>query len=175
MHRPRHRNRWAHPTVLYHWRSSVARHRRTGLARRPDAALAIVGPPAVNGTRLTLPFVRKGGLYEWRVTIRLPSPSSAANRGRCLAIHASKASHHIDVMSPSDAILYMHRRLHAGASRLRALPSITADAPPAITRGHFNGCNACTEANATRLPHESQLYQPSHAGRLVHTDIAGPF
>eukprot|EP00965_Chrysotila_dentata_P045365 1507098-Pleurochrysis_carterae.AAC.1 len=78
-------------------------------------------------------------------------------------------------MSPSDATLHMHRRLHAGATRLRALPAITADAPPALARGRFDGCAACTEANAARLPHENHLYQPSHAGRLIHTDIAGPF
>eukprot|EP00965_Chrysotila_dentata_P206750 6183720-Pleurochrysis_carterae.AAC.1 len=72
-------------------------------------------------------------------------------------------------MSPSDATLHMHRRLHAGASRLRALPTITADAPPALARGRFDGCAACTEANAARLPHESHLYKPSHAGRLIHT------
>eukprot|EP00965_Chrysotila_dentata_P110315 3644541-Pleurochrysis_carterae.AAC.4 len=53
-------------------------------------------------------------------------------------------------MSPTDATRHMHRRLHAGSTRLRALPSITADAPPALARGRHDGCDACTEANATR-------------------------
>eukprot|EP00965_Chrysotila_dentata_P026266 871259-Pleurochrysis_carterae.AAC.1 len=69
----------------------------------------------------------------------------------------------------------MHRRLHAGSTRLRSLPAITADAPPALARGRHEGCDACLEANATRLPHDSNRYKPSHAGRLVHADIAGPF
>eukprot|EP00965_Chrysotila_dentata_P140517 4646012-Pleurochrysis_carterae.AAC.1 len=69
----------------------------------------------------------------------------------------------------------MHNRIHAGATRLRALPSITADAPPALAHGRFDGCAACTTANATRHAHDSTLYQPSYAGRLIHADIAGPF
>eukprot|EP00965_Chrysotila_dentata_P023502 779001-Pleurochrysis_carterae.AAC.1 len=78
-------------------------------------------------------------------------------------------------MSPDDATRCMHRRLHAGASRLRSLPSLTADAPPALARGRFDGCDACVEANACRLPHDGQHYRPTYAGRLIHADIAGPF
>eukprot|EP00965_Chrysotila_dentata_P140819 4655367-Pleurochrysis_carterae.AAC.2 len=75
-------------------------------------------------------------------------------------------------MSPTDATRHMHRRLHAGSTRLRSLPTLTADAPPALARGRHDGCEACTEANATRLLHDSNRYKPSHAGRLVHADIA---
>eukprot|EP00965_Chrysotila_dentata_P045965 1527440-Pleurochrysis_carterae.AAC.1 len=78
-------------------------------------------------------------------------------------------------MSPTKATERMHNRIHAGATRLRALPSITADAPPALAHGRFDGCAACTTANATRHTHDSNLYQPSYAGRLIHADIAGPF
>eukprot|EP00965_Chrysotila_dentata_P017181 570327-Pleurochrysis_carterae.AAC.1 len=78
-------------------------------------------------------------------------------------------------MSPDAATSCMHARLHAGATRLRCLPSITADAPASLARGRFDGCAACTEANATRHPHSSAHYKPSHAGRLIHADIAGPF
>eukprot|EP00965_Chrysotila_dentata_P177749 5871405-Pleurochrysis_carterae.AAC.1 len=78
-------------------------------------------------------------------------------------------------MSPSDATRCMHRRLHAGAARLRSSPTITADAPAALAHGSFDGCDACVEANATRQPHDTQRYKPSHAGRLIHADIAGPF
>eukprot|EP00965_Chrysotila_dentata_P081591 2694130-Pleurochrysis_carterae.AAC.1 len=78
-------------------------------------------------------------------------------------------------MSADDATHYMHRRLHAGAARLRNLPNITADAPSSLARGHFRGCEACTEANATRHPHTAQLYRESYPGRLIHADIAGPF
>eukprot|EP00965_Chrysotila_dentata_P127430 4213776-Pleurochrysis_carterae.AAC.1 len=78
-------------------------------------------------------------------------------------------------MGPNDAAIHMHRRLHAGTTRLRNLPTITADAPPALARAHHPGCEACVEANATRLPHDSHRYKASHPGRLIHTDIAGPF
>eukprot|EP00965_Chrysotila_dentata_P043242 1436762-Pleurochrysis_carterae.AAC.1 len=53
-------------------------------------------------------------------------------------------------MSPTDATRCMHRRLHAGAARLRSLPSITADALASLAHGRSDGCDACVEANATR-------------------------
>eukprot|EP00965_Chrysotila_dentata_P250824 6209667-Pleurochrysis_carterae.AAC.1 len=39
--------------------------------------LAIVSPPASDGSRSTLPFVRRSGLYEWHVTTRpiCPQPT----------------------------------------------------------------------------------------------------
>eukprot|EP00965_Chrysotila_dentata_P081691 2697026-Pleurochrysis_carterae.AAC.1 len=78
-------------------------------------------------------------------------------------------------MSADDAAQYMHSRLHAGATRLRRLPDITADAPSSLSNGTFQGYEACTEANATRLPHTSQLYKSFYPGRLIHADIAGLF
>eukprot|EP00965_Chrysotila_dentata_P052098 1728837-Pleurochrysis_carterae.AAC.1 len=78
-------------------------------------------------------------------------------------------------MSADDATRYMHQRLHAGATRLRNLPNITADAPSSLAQGHFRGCEACTEANATRHPHTTTHYRESYPGRLIHADIAGPF
>eukprot|EP00965_Chrysotila_dentata_P159496 5269053-Pleurochrysis_carterae.AAC.2 len=61
-------------------------------------------------------------------------------------------------MSLSKATARMHSRLHAGAMRLRTLPSITADAPPALAHGRFDGRAACAEANATRHAHGSTQY-----------------
>eukprot|EP00965_Chrysotila_dentata_P012491 410608-Pleurochrysis_carterae.AAC.1 len=78
-------------------------------------------------------------------------------------------------MSPAKATERMHNRLYAGATRLRALPSLTADAPSALAHGRFDGCAAFTTADATRHVHDSTLYKPSYAGRLIHADIAGPF
>eukprot|EP00965_Chrysotila_dentata_P072081 2381361-Pleurochrysis_carterae.AAC.1 len=78
-------------------------------------------------------------------------------------------------MSPSKATECMHNRLHAGSTRLRSLPSITADAPAALAHGRFDGCSACAEANATRHAHDHTQYKPSFAGRIIHADIAGPF
>eukprot|EP00965_Chrysotila_dentata_P107069 3538083-Pleurochrysis_carterae.AAC.1 len=62
-------------------------------------------------------------------------------------------------MSPAKATERMHNRVHAGATRLRALPTITADAPSALAHGRFDGCAACTAANATRHAHDSTLYK----------------
>eukprot|EP00965_Chrysotila_dentata_P075481 2492900-Pleurochrysis_carterae.AAC.1 len=78
-------------------------------------------------------------------------------------------------MSPNDATACLHRRLHIGASKLRRLPTLTSDAPSSLSSGRLEGCAVCAEANATRLPHTGDLYRPSHPGRLIHADIAGPF
>eukprot|EP00965_Chrysotila_dentata_P177698 5869820-Pleurochrysis_carterae.AAC.1 len=48
-------------------------------------------PPDANGRRTLLPFIRRGGLFEWHV-IRSDPP---ATRARTLAIHFSKATSHI--------------------------------------------------------------------------------
>eukprot|EP00965_Chrysotila_dentata_P019567 649947-Pleurochrysis_carterae.AAC.1 len=63
----------------------------------------------------------------------------------------------------------------AGDARLRALPDIAADAPPALLGAKLGPCHACAEANAPRLSHPHSKYEPSYAGRLIHADIAGPF
>eukprot|EP00965_Chrysotila_dentata_P043519 1446716-Pleurochrysis_carterae.AAC.1 len=73
-----------------------------------------------------------------------------------MAIHASRSRHHLAVMSPRDATICLHRRLHIGASRLRRLPSLTADAPASLTAGRLDGCAACAEANATKLSHTTE-------------------
>eukprot|EP00965_Chrysotila_dentata_P125246 4140886-Pleurochrysis_carterae.AAC.1 len=70
-------------------------------------------------------------------------------------------------MSADDATRYMHQRLHAGATRLRNLPNITADAPSSLAKGHFRGCDACTEANATRHTHDYPL--PRIVSWTAHT------
>eukprot|EP00965_Chrysotila_dentata_P220721 6191958-Pleurochrysis_carterae.AAC.1 len=92
-----------------------------------------------------------------------------------MAIHASRSRHHIDVMSPHDATACLHRRLHIGASKLRRLPVLTSDAPSSLSSGRLDGYASCAEANSTKLPHKDDLYRPSHVGRLIHADIAGPF
>eukprot|EP00965_Chrysotila_dentata_P261150 6214155-Pleurochrysis_carterae.AAC.2 len=78
-------------------------------------------------------------------------------------------------MSPSRATECMHSRLHTSSTLLRSLPSITADAPAALADDRFNGCSACTEANATRHVHDNAQYKPTFDVRVIHADIAGPF
>eukprot|EP00965_Chrysotila_dentata_P188591 6172836-Pleurochrysis_carterae.AAC.1 len=91
-----------------------------------------------------------------------------------MAIHASRSRHHLAVMSPRNATICLHRRLHIGATRLRRLPEITSDAPSSLASGRrLDGGSACSEANAPKLAHKSELYSPSHPGRLIHADIAG--
>eukprot|EP00965_Chrysotila_dentata_P161068 5318430-Pleurochrysis_carterae.AAC.1 len=52
---------------------------------------ALLLPPGADGHRTLLPFIRRGGLFEWHV-IRSDSPALPA---RSLAIHSSRATSHI--------------------------------------------------------------------------------
>eukprot|EP00966_Prymnesium_polylepis_P249903 5777148-Prymnesium_polylepis.1 len=63
----------------------------------------------------------------------------------------------------------MHRRLHAGASRLRQLPKLCADAQSSLAHASDVSCPSCTEANATHLSHQGSRYQPSYLPRQSHT------
>eukprot|EP00965_Chrysotila_dentata_P062099 2057391-Pleurochrysis_carterae.AAC.1 len=47
--------------------------------------------PDDNGHRRRLPFIRRGGLYEWHVACNASPPSTA----RVLAMHSGRASSHI--------------------------------------------------------------------------------
>eukprot|EP00965_Chrysotila_dentata_P115447 3815246-Pleurochrysis_carterae.AAC.1 len=78
-------------------------------------------------------------------------------------------------MSANDAAHYMHRRLHCGDTRLKNLSDLTSDAPQSLRHATSPSCEACAEANATRIPHSAELYKPSHPGRLIHVDVTGPF
>eukprot|EP00965_Chrysotila_dentata_P052588 1745220-Pleurochrysis_carterae.AAC.1 len=71
-------------------------------------------------------------------------------------------------MSANDAARCMHRRLHAGAARIKALPSLVSDAPASLSQSPPPSCSACLEANATRLPHSNDRYTPTYPGRLIH-------
>eukprot|EP00965_Chrysotila_dentata_P174843 5772298-Pleurochrysis_carterae.AAC.1 len=82
-------------------------------------------PPHADGSRTLLPFIRRGGLFEWHVLRRTPKTA----QGRSLAIHSSRATSHIQVMAADDAARYMHRRLHCGNSSLKRLTELTTDAP----------------------------------------------
>eukprot|EP00965_Chrysotila_dentata_P170932 5641531-Pleurochrysis_carterae.AAC.3 len=89
-------------------------------------------PPDADGRRTLLPFIRRGGLFEWHVTRR----DSPAAHARTLAIHSSRATSHIQVMSANDAAHYMHHRLHCGGANLKRLTELTSDAPAACGTPH---------------------------------------
>eukprot|EP00965_Chrysotila_dentata_P171896 5672270-Pleurochrysis_carterae.AAC.1 len=78
-------------------------------------------------------------------------------------------------MAEGCAAHYMHRRLHCGSASLKRLTDFTADAPRSLKNASPPSCASCAEANSSRLPHSSDLYAPSHPGRLIHVNLAGPF
>ena len=92
-----------------------------------------------------------------------------------LMAHSVRATSHMHEYSTDAAAAHMHRRLHAGIKRLRMLPQLTADAPPRLAQAKEVACEHCMVANAPNLPHSGSRYQASHAGRLIHSDVAGPF
>eukprot|EP00965_Chrysotila_dentata_P032744 1091070-Pleurochrysis_carterae.AAC.1 len=128
-------------------------------------------PPGDDGKRTLLPFIRRGGLFEWHV-LRC---SCQKDHCRSLAIHPSRATSHIQVMSANDAAQFMHRRLHCGGADLKRLVEYTTDAPRSLRQAAAPSCASCAEADSTRLSHTNDLYTPSHPGRLIHVDLAGPF
>eukprot|EP00965_Chrysotila_dentata_P014215 471365-Pleurochrysis_carterae.AAC.1 len=86
--------------------------------------------PEADGSRRRLPFIRRGGLYEWHVA----KSGTSHPISRALAMHSGRASSHIHVMSANDAARCMHCRLHAGAARIKALPSLASDAPASLSQ-----------------------------------------
>eukprot|EP00965_Chrysotila_dentata_P068978 2279318-Pleurochrysis_carterae.AAC.1 len=128
----------------------------------------MLSPPCTSGGRLSLPFNRSSGLHVWRVLLRdHASPSRAA---RAMAIHASRSQHYVNVMSPRDATICLHRRLHAGSSRLRQLPKLTANAPASLSSSRLDGCSACSEANSPKLSHPpSSTNHPTRAAWCTRT------
>ena len=69
----------------------------------------------------------------------------------------------------------LHRRLHVGLGLLKRLGGRSSDAPSHLASATEVTCPHCVAANGHRLAHSSTQYHSSHAGRLVHADIAGPF
>ena len=134
---------------------------------------------------MSLPIVPRNGIFEWRVqaTARLQDTKSRQFAKYCprvlfgnkSSIRSTKSHSYFNEYSADVAAHHMHLRLHAGTSRLRSLPSITADAPPSLSRAGPVRCEHCAIANSTLHPHTATRYQPSYAGRLIHADIAGEF
>ena len=95
---------------------------------------------------------------------------------RKLAIHSSHATSHVAALPPDEAAQLLHQRLHVGVDKIRRLSAAAADVPPCVAKARVVTCEHCAIANAPHLAHpRSDTYEPSHPGRLVHADIAGPF
>ena len=134
-----------------------------------------------SGDLLHLPFQRAGGLYRWNVGViskrdaeQLTPPSGKA-LGLKSGIHSAGSRSHVHALPADDAAAVLHRRLHVSLDHLRRLGERSADAPEHVAAARALTCPICAEANSTRLPHGHSQYHPTHAGRLVHADIVGPF
>ncbi len=57
---------------------------------------------------------------------------------------------------------------------MRALPSITADAPSNLGKARASTSPFMVTANDTKRAHTESRYMESQSGRLIHLDIAGP-
>ena len=138
-----------------------------------------------DGADFNIPFVRRDELYvldasptavEHAAGIATPAGVPIPAHAFKASAHSPQATSHISVMPPDVVISALHRRLHMGYDRLRKLADVAADVPASIAQGLAHSCAHCLEANAHRLPHTSgSTYKPSHAGRLIHMDTAGPF
>ena len=139
----------------------------------------------VDGKALTLPFGRHRGLYMWDVAVAptkaSPTPPTKSGRTCSLGsvlksgIHAAGAHSHVRTLPADDVAAILHRRLHLGLGLLKRLGGRTDDAPSHLASATEVTCPHCVAANGHRLAHSSSQYHSSHAGRLVHADIAGPF
>ena len=134
------------------------------------------------GEALSLPFARQQGLYRWQVGVLDEKPLATAGTaaiGNALGlksnIHAAGSHTHLRALPADDVAATLHRRLHVSLDRLRRLGHRSADAPPHVAAATALSCPICAEANSRRVAHGQSQYQPTHAGRLVHADIVGPF
>lgn len=129
---------------------------------------------------LDIPFERKEKLYKWAF---LPSNRHSSLQGkptensRALkaTLHRPNSTSFFNALPPNEALELLHRRLHVGHDAIRKLGTFSQDIPSVISKGHAADCEHCKTANATRVPHPGKAYAPSHVGRLIHGDIAGPF
>ena len=149
--------------------------------------------PEVDGRESRIPFDHAADrLYRWEVAAvgrsfhQLRSiPLAGASKGGGMVsslIRDANSQSHVSVLGAEDVGRVMHGRLHLSSAILRRLPSCTSDAPGVLRRCPKLSCDACTEANASRLSrsHASghQGVKPrktSRPGQVVHADIAGPF
>ena len=141
------------------------------------------------GEALTIPFKRRNGLFCWDVGIVAPStakpsaapagssplPRAGQARGLKSGIHAANARSHVHALPAEDAAATLHRRLHISLEYIRRLGARTSDAPKHVASATRLTCAVCAEANSPSTSHGQSQYAPTHAGRLVHADIVGPF
>ena len=155
-----------------------------------NSTRCIVVPSRGDEAPLDLPFVRKELLFKWafvptqrHAALEGPKPSgtkireiaSTAARAFKATIHRPNSTSFFTALPPGEMLELLHRRLHIGHDTIRRLGTTSSDVPTSISKAHAPDCVHCKTANATRVPHPGKAYAPSHVGRLIHGDIAGPF
>ena len=131
---------------------------------------------------MDLPFVRLDNLYRWAIVPvnrdpRLQQVTACASRERALkaTIHRPKSTSFFNALPPNEQLEMLHRRLHVSHKLIKRLADSASDVPNSIKKGMAHDCDSCKTANATHVPHPGKSYLPSHVGRLIHGDLAGPF
>ena len=108
-----------------------------------------------------------------------PGRHGTCSGGACAlksGLHAAGSTSHVSALPADHAAAVLHRRLHVSLEYIRRLAEHSHDAPAHLASAAHLTCRHCIEANAPRLGHSSNdAYQPTHAGRLIHADIVGPF
>ena len=143
--------------------------------------------PDKKGRCLKIPFKKAiDGLYTLNVLSRTNAPPSRSRRAlMTLAdsedfdvseFHRPSSRSHFDMLNASSLAAHLHHRLHLSPNVLAGLPSLAKDVPNRVKKLPGAPCPHCVEANATRHKHKSpDVYKPSFVGRLIHSDIVGPF
>ena len=135
---------------------------------------------------LDLPFKRVDNLYRWAIVpinrdprlaqaIAGADKTIAGERALKATIHRPHSTSFFNALPPNEQLEMLHRRLHVGHNLIKRLADAAADVPASIKKGFAHDCQSCKTANATHVPHPGKSYQPSHVGRLIHGDLAGPF
>ena len=135
---------------------------------------------------MDLPFKRLDNLYRWAIVpvnrdprlaqaIAGSDKTIAGERALKATIHRPNSSSFFNALPPNEQLEMLHRRLHVGYNLIKRLADAASDVPASIKKGMAHDCEHCKAANATHVPHPGKSYQPSHVGRLIHGDLAGPF
>ena len=155
-----------------------------------NSTRCIVVPGRGDEAPLDLPFVRKELLFKWAFVptqrhsalgnhkptgAKVGEIASTAARAFKATIHRPNSTSFFTALPPGEMLELLHRRLHIGYDTIRRLATTSSDVPTSISKAHAPDCEHCKTANATRVPHPGKAYAPSHVGRLIHGDIAGPF
>ena len=87
-------------------------------------------------------------------------------------IHSSRATATLTALDANKLAQLLHMRLHIGAHLIRALPTLTADAPEKLAHALLSACLHWVAASATRLPHRGGKVKARVRGGLAMCILA---